>query len=62
MRLCIVSILPILDITGYFDDLKEGKPNPFWNSSWGPKPTDSDYQHKGMLKRLGFNPEDFADD
>ena len=46
----------------YFDDLKEGKPNPFWNSSWGPKPTDSDYQHKDMLKRLGFNPEDFADD
>ena len=46
----------------YFDDLKEGKQNPFWNSSWGPKPTDSDYQHKGMLKRLGFNPEDFADD
>ena len=45
----------------YFDDLKEGKPNPFWNSSWGPKPTDSDYQNKGMLKRLGFNPEDFAD-
>ena len=46
----------------YFDDLKEGKPNPFWNSSWGPKPTDSDYQHKDMLKRLGFNPKDFADD
>ena len=46
----------------YIQDLKNGKSDPTWPSSWGPKPTDSDYQHKGILKRLGFNPEDFADD
>ena len=44
---------------GYIKDLKDGKPDPLWPSSRGPKPTDPDYQHKGLLKRLGFNPEDF---
>ena len=46
---------------GYIKDLKDGKPDPLWPSSRGPKPTDPDYQHKGLLKRLGFNPEDFSD-
>ena len=45
---------------GYIKDLKDGKPDPLWPSSRGPKPTDSDYQYKGLLKRLGFNPEDFS--
>ena len=47
---------------GYIKDLKDGKPDPLWPSSRGPKPTDPDYQHKELLKRLGFNPEDYADD
>ena len=46
---------------GYIKDLKDDKPDPLWPSSRGPKPTDPDYQHKGLLKRLGFNPEDFSD-
>ena len=46
---------------GYIKDLKDGKPDPLWPSSRGPKPTDSHYQYKGLLKRLGFNPEDFSD-
>ena len=46
----------------YIQDLKNGKSDPTWPSSWGPKPPDSDYQHNGILKRLGYNPEDFADD
>ena len=46
---------------GFIEDLKDGNPDPLWPSSRGPKPTDSDYQYKGLLKRLGFNPEDFSD-
>ena len=45
----------------YIQDLKDGKSDPTWPSSWGAKPTDPDYQHMGLLKRLGFNPEDFSD-
>ena len=45
----------------YIQDLKDGNSDPTWLSRWGPKPTDPDYQHKGLLKRLGFNPEDFSD-
>ena len=46
----------------YIQDLKDGKSDPTWLSSWGAKPTDPDYQHKGLLKRLGFNLEDFVHD
>ena len=46
----------------YFQDLKDGKSDRTWLSSWGAKPTDPDYQNNGLLKRLGFNLEDFEDD
>ena len=46
----------------YIQDLKDGKSDPTWPSSWGAKPTDPDYKHMELLKRFGFNPEDFADD
>ena len=46
----------------YIQDLKNGKSDPTWPSSWGAKPTDPDYKHMELLKRFGFNPEDFADD
>ena len=45
----------------YFQDLKDGKSDPTWPSSWGAKPTDPDYKHMELLKRFGFNPEDFSD-
>ena len=46
----------------YIQDLKDGKSDPTWPSSWGAKPTDPDYKHIELLKRFGFNPEDFVDD
>ena len=45
----------------YIQDLKDGKSDPTWPSSWGAKPTDPDYKHMELLKRFGFNPEDFSD-
>ena len=45
----------------YIQDLKNGKSDPTWPSSWGAKPTDPDYKHMELLKRFGFNPEDFSD-
>ena len=45
----------------YIQDLKDGKSDPTWPSSWGAKPTDPDYKHMELLKRFGFNPEDYAD-